>query len=238
MIESCITALLTRPLLTAIEKWELESVQWIFSGEDQIDKEVSKMLGWRGKHYITGEFLLSLQNIQKFDAWKTDPLRARVITMKKTVEDCSVLLILLCLVLCTTNFFTIHLVPEPGRISCAKASCIPTAVGQDLRSDVASITSAILVCELLVHREKYPDKLAAVRKLCKGLAAELGMAKADLNPILIRKMEEFQKSGDPAEESEYLALGIFQTLPLPQSFCLGVVMIILLSCIICILDIP
>ena len=48
-----------------------------------------------------------------------------------------------------------------------------------------------------MHPNEYPNK--AVRKLCKVLAAELGMTKADL-PKLQTKLEVFQSSFGGANE--------------------------------------
>lgn len=79
--------------------------------------------------------------------------------------------------------------------------------------------SSITVLELVTFPDHYPDKLAAVRKLCRMLAAELGMTKADLHPNLLTKLEEFQKADDPPaseqlwwnrSRSKVLAFQIFQ----------------------------
>ena len=63
-----------------------------------------------------------------------------------------------------------------------------------MRDQISSICSSLLVGELILHPEKYPQKLAAVRKVCKVLAQELGMARADLSPVLSNKLEEFLKT--------------------------------------------
>ena len=58
-----------------------------------------------------------------------------------------------------------------------------------------------MVAELLLHPDKYPDKLAATRKVCKLLASELGMTRADLRPALQAKLDEFQ-NGPGGEKDE------------------------------------
>lgn len=70
------------------------------------------------------------------------------------------------------------------------------------REEVALICSSLVTCEILVHPENYPEKLPAVRKVCKMLAMELGMTRTDLKPVLAAKLEEFQSSQSKDPDSE------------------------------------
>lgn len=65
-----------------------------------------------------------------------------------------------------------------------------------------------MVTELLLHSEKYPDRLAATRKVCKMLASELGMTRADLKPSLQAKFDEFQTApGGEVQDSKRSFVG-------------------------------
>ena len=74
---------------------------------------------------------------------------------------------------------------------------LPSARDKDSRKEASQICSALAVLELVMHLENHEDKLAAVRKLCKMLAKELAMTRADLHPQLSAKLEAFQKQDDP-----------------------------------------
>lgn len=69
-----------------------------------------------------------------------------------------------------------------------------------MRDLISTIASCLLVGEVVMNEAKYPQKLTAVRKVCKTLAQELGMTRADLKPFLSEKLEEFQKSEDDPQE--------------------------------------
>lgn len=70
--------------------------------------------------------------------------------------------------------------------------------------EISTICSSLLVADIVQHPEKYPSKIAAVRKVCKTMATELGMTRTDLLPTLATKLDEFQKMDD-APEDPYLA---------------------------------
>ena len=53
----------------------------------QLGEDVNSLLDWRKGFLIVQDFLRTLQNIQKFDGWKTTPLRAKIVAAFKTMED-------------------------------------------------------------------------------------------------------------------------------------------------------
>lgn len=55
--------------------------------EDRLDKELDKLLDWRKANLIVAEFFRTMQNIQKYDGWKNDPLRSKIVIMVKDLED-------------------------------------------------------------------------------------------------------------------------------------------------------
>ena len=71
--------------------------------------------------------------------------------------------------------------------------------GKETRDEISTICSCLLTAEIIIHAEKYPDRLGAVRKVCKMLAQELGVTRADLKPLLQTKLDEFQKIGEETQ---------------------------------------
>lgn len=65
----------------------MDSVKWMFAGDESVDKDVQWALDWRNANAIFADFLLTIQNIQKFDGWKDDPVRAQAIQSRKVLED-------------------------------------------------------------------------------------------------------------------------------------------------------
>ena len=77
--------------MPAIDSGELDTAAKIFGAEEkekmQLGEDVNSLLGWRKGFLIVQDFLRTLQNIQKFDGWKTTPLRAKIVAAFKTMED-------------------------------------------------------------------------------------------------------------------------------------------------------
>lgn len=67
-----------------------------------------------------------------------------------------------------------------------------------------------------MNAEKYPDRLASVRKACKTLANEVGMTRSDLKPNLQTKPDEFLKAADHPADEQLGSMG--QRLPFPTLF--------------------
>ena len=59
----------------------------MFDGSEKVDKDVQTMLNWRRDQTLVCDFLMVMQNVQKFNGWKDDPIRAKVISLKKAIED-------------------------------------------------------------------------------------------------------------------------------------------------------
>lgn len=73
---------------------------------------------------------------------------------------------------------------------------------QDIRKDIASINTAMMMTDLVMNPEKYPDKLAASRKACAAMAREYGMTRQDLPQNLQSHFEEFLRQGQQDNEKE------------------------------------
>ena len=65
----------------------MDGVLWMFEGHDSIDQEVTFLVEWRGLSGDQEEFLRGVQNFQKFDGWTQDPLRQKVISLHKSLQD-------------------------------------------------------------------------------------------------------------------------------------------------------
>ncbi|CAK8996124.1 unnamed protein product, partial [Durusdinium trenchii] len=76
-----------RPVLTAVETWELDVINPLLADQQTLEKHVENILDWRRDSQIVEEFLRTLTNIQKFDGWKDDPLRGSIIKTMTTLED-------------------------------------------------------------------------------------------------------------------------------------------------------
>lgn len=81
------SSLMVRPVVQAVETWVFEKLDWMFAGNKELDKEIQAMLDWRRDQAVVLDFLLIVVNIQKFDGWKDDPMRGKVLTIKKGIED-------------------------------------------------------------------------------------------------------------------------------------------------------
>ena len=80
-----------RHVMPAIDSGELDTAAKIFGADEkekmQLGEDVNSLLDWRKGFLIVQDFLRTLQNIQKFDGWKTTPLRAKIVAAFKTMED-------------------------------------------------------------------------------------------------------------------------------------------------------
>ena len=59
----------------------------MFAESEKVDQDVQSMLNWRRDQTLVCDFLMVMQNVQKFNGWKEDPMRAKVISLKKSIED-------------------------------------------------------------------------------------------------------------------------------------------------------
>ena len=78
---------LVRPLIPAIDTWAMDDVAWMFTGEASVDNDMHRMLDWRKENHIIVEFFHIMQSVQKCDGWKANPLRGKIMDLKKGVED-------------------------------------------------------------------------------------------------------------------------------------------------------
>lgn len=74
-------------MLAAIDAWSFDPVKWMFSGDKTIDADVDAMVGWRQKALAVEDFLRTFQHLHKFDGWKEDTLRAKLVLVFKQVKD-------------------------------------------------------------------------------------------------------------------------------------------------------
>lgn len=72
---------------------------------------------------------------------------------------------------------------------------------EDMRADIASIVSSLIVGELVVNSENYKgSRLQTTRKACAMLAKDLGMSRADLPENLRVKLDSFSKADNAAAD--------------------------------------
>ena len=64
-----------------------DKLDWMFAGTKEVDAEVQIMLDWRRDQAMVLDFLMIVINIQKFDGWKDDPMRGKVLSIKKDLEE-------------------------------------------------------------------------------------------------------------------------------------------------------
>ena len=81
------TALCFRSLIDAVEAWAMDPVKWMFDGNPEVEKEMNTLLEWRPRSQIYQNFMFTIQCVQKFDGWKDDPVRAQIVSLRKSLED-------------------------------------------------------------------------------------------------------------------------------------------------------